>query len=136
MIPPGADVPTFLLSDGKLNEVPTLPASLRLAHVFAEFRRSLPAGALEANSLDTIGIHGKHFERILGPRFEFPQLKLGDPQRYIEHRSREQGRRGKPVSPTTLKKELVTLSGIWSWAARMELVHGTFPNQKLKYQGP
>lgn len=51
VIPDGADIPTFLLSDGKLNGKPSVPAPLTLGKLFQEYLVHLPDGAMESNSL-------------------------------------------------------------------------------------
>ena len=65
IIPEGADIPTFLLSDGKLNGKPKLPSPLTLSKLFQEYLDHLPDGAMESNSLYTAKVHMAHFERVL-----------------------------------------------------------------------
>lgn len=127
VIPDGADVPTFLLSDGKLNELPKAAKTLTLAELFDQYFASLPRGALEQNSLYTAQIHRKHFERILGRRFGIRDLKKRDLQRYIAKRSEEKTRKG-TVGPATIRKELSTLRTVWTFT---EL--GSFPSKGLKF---
>jgi integrase len=132
-LPEDADLATFLLSDGKLQQKPIVVASLTLTELFSQYKSSMPQGALETNSLYTVGIHLKHLQRLMGAKFSVRQLTLTDLQSYVERRSREAGRRKKPVSPVTMKKELATFSGVWTWALASGLVKGAFPNRALKY---
>jgi len=131
-IPDGADIPTFLLSDGKLNGKPTLPATLTLAKLFQGYLEHLPDGMMESNSLYTAKIHMAHFERVLGKAFPIKWLTLDDLQGYVQQRGKEKGRRQGKVSPTTMRKELTTLSAVWNWARTTRRVEGDFPNKGLR----
>lgn len=133
VIPEGADIPTFLLSDGKLNGKPTLPTPLSLSRLFQEYLSHLPDGVMESNSLYTAKIHMAHFERLLGKTFSVRGLSLDDLQGYVQQRGKEKGRRKGRVSPTTMRKELSTLSAVWSWARATGRVEGAFPNKGLRF---
>jgi integrase len=54
-------------------------------------------------------------------------------QQYVEQRSSEIGRRGKKISPVTVKKELTTLRGIWNWGMLNGLFEQPFPAKGLKF---
>ncbi len=73
-IPEGADVPQFLLSDGKRTEKPRVKKTLRLSDLFDEFFGSLPDGNLEESTLYGMHIHHRHFERLLG-KFHFREFR-------------------------------------------------------------
>lgn len=133
VIPDGADIPTFLLSDGKLNGKPTLPSPLTLSKLFQQYMAHLPDGTMESNSLYTAKIHMAHFERVLGKGFSVRGLTLDDLQGYVQQRGREKGRRKGRVSPTTMRKELSTFSAVWSWAKVTSRVEGPFPNKGLRF---
>ena len=133
IIPDGADIPTFLLSDGKLNGKPSLPAPLTLSKLFQEYLGHLPDGAMESNSLYTAKIHMAHFERVLGKAFSVRGLSLDDLQGYVQQRGKEKGRRKGRVSPTTMRKELSTFSAVWSWARATDRVEGPFSNKGLRF---
>ncbi len=132
-IPDGADVSTFLLTDGKLNGKPTAPQRVSISRLFDEYEKHLPDGALEANSLYTARIHLKHFEKILGPRFVIQDINKTVLQGYVNERAKASGRHGKKISPTTIRKELSTLSTVWSFADDTGYVSGVFPNRGLKF---
>ena len=132
-IPDGADPATFLLSDGKLEQGQSIPRSLRLAKLCDDYHQSLPDGTMEANSLYTAAIHMHHLERGFGPNYHVRELKLEDLQKYVARRSKQKGTRGRPVSPTTVKKELTTFSSVWNWARLRGYVDGPFPNKGLRY---
>jgi integrase len=133
VIPEDADIPTFLLSDGKLNEKPSLSAPLTLSKFFQDYLGQLPDGSMESNSLYTAKIHMVHFERILGEKFSVRSMGLFDLQRYVRERGKEKGRRDAFVSPTTIRKELATFSAIWNWGRAVGQVNGSFPNKGLRF---
>lgn len=132
-LPPGADLATFLLSDGKVGNRPAPVAHVSLENLFDQYRHSLPPGAMEANSLETVELHMRHLKRILGARFFVQNLTLPILQSYVEARCRQKGRSGQHISPVTVRKELTTFSSVWTWALRTGLVHGSFPNRGLRY---
>ena len=132
-VPADVDLPTYLLSDGRLDHPMAVPDAVRLGDLFDEFTESLPEGSMEANSLYTAKIHMNHLRRTLGARFVARDLSLSDLQKHIRKRSTEKGIRGRRVSPTTIKKELTTFSSVWSWARLSGYVDGPFPNSGLRY---
>ena len=79
-------MPTFLLSDGKLNGKPKLAAPLTLSKLFQEYLEHLPDGAMESNSLYTAKVHMAHFERVLGKGYSVRGLSLDDLQGYVQQR--------------------------------------------------
>ena len=98
-LPVGADIPTFLLSDGKLTKKPVLLPTLTLSQLFKEFFTSLPEGNLEDTTLYCMNLHRRHFERIIGVTFNVQQLTTEKLQSYVTKRSKEKGRRGGTVGP-------------------------------------
>lgn len=132
-IPDDVDFTTFIVSDGKL-ERPVVVHVLTLRELIERYEASLRVGALESNSISTIKLHLRHVMRILGPKLRADRLTFGDLQHFVDVRSLERGKRGRPISSVTVKKELASLSGVWNWAVRMELVRGRFPNQGLSFQ--
>ena len=111
VLPPGADLALFLLSDGRITskaEVEATPAILILGEL-SERYRAAHAGSVEANSLKTIATHFRHLERILGTDFPIGNLALGDLQKHIDRRRAEPGRNGKTVQGATARKEVTTL---------------------------
>ena len=106
-LPPGArELATFLLSDGRLSTKPELPDVLSFSDVFDAYRIAMSNGSMESNSLATIKIHANHLERIVGSELSLESLSFADLQKYVDTRSQEDGRRGRKVSPTTIKKEV------------------------------
>ncbi len=132
VIPDDADVPTFLLSDGKINQPVALPENLTLGQLIYQYEESLPKGAIEESTRYTIKIHASHLKEVLGESLSVRCLTRDDLQRYINTRAKKKGRHGKTLSPITIRKEVTTLSGIWTWAMAAGRV-GPFPNKGLKY---
>ena len=132
-LPPDADLLTFLLTDGKLARPVEISVGLTLGELCQRFLDALPQDSLEANTTYTIRIHLNHVKRSLGERFRVDTLSFADLQRYVDKRSRETGRRGKSISAVTIRKELTSFSGVWTWANRMALVKIPFPNKGLRY---
>jgi integrase len=130
--PPGADLPVFLLSDGKLASRPEVGPVLTLADLFDRYR-STQQGALEDSTLATIGTHMGHLTATLGAKFPVQGLSPADLQQHVERRARARGLRGRPLSPTTIRKEISSFSAVWTWANRMGLVVEPFPNRGLTY---
>jgi integrase len=133
VVPEDVDIMTFLISDGKLRAKPRPTESVTLQRVRDEYLESLPENALESNSLYTLNIHMRHFLKVIGASFRVRDLKQQTLQGYVNKRSKMEGRRGKPLSPTTIKKELASLSSIWKFAIESGYVTHPFPNRGLKF---
>ena len=129
-IPRGADVFLFLLSDGQVEHL-SLPDQLTLEGLVDEYKRAV-GSSVEESTLYTIGIHTAHLVRLLGKRFDPRTLRQEDLQGYIAKREREKSNRGTAITPTTIRKEIATLRGIWSWAPESYQL-GPFPGRKLRY---
>ena len=65
-IPTGADVATFLLSDGKLSQPIAVDPTVTLGSLFDGFFDSLPDDHLEDSTIYGMKVHRRHFERLLG----------------------------------------------------------------------
>lgn len=133
ILPPDADLMTFLLSDGKLTRPVEIAVGLSLGELCQQYLDQLPLGSLEANTVYTLKIHLKHLRRVLADRFRVDRMAFADLQRYVDTRAGEGGRRGKTISTVTIKKELSSFSGVWTWGVRMGLLKGVFPNKGLRY---
>jgi site-specific recombinase XerD len=132
-IPDGVDVATFVVSDGRLTQPVSVQQKLHLEELFRRYHESLPNGAMEENSLYTVNIHLNHCLKVFGRRCDVSQLTNADLQRYVRQRSKEKGRSDRPVSATTIKKELTSFSGVWTWAKQTGIVDGPFPNKGIRY---
>jgi hypothetical protein len=132
-LPHGADLPTFLLSDGKRTNKPEAPETLTFSVLRDRYLAAHSYGAMEDNSLETVKMHLRHFEKSLGASFPMPTLRLGHLQEHVERRSKAHGIHKRSISPTTLRKEAASLRAAWNWAVAAELLAGAFPNRGLKF---
>jgi hypothetical protein len=98
-IPEGADVVTFLLSDGKLSKKPVARTSITLTKLFTDFFDELPTGSLEESTIGVMKIHQRHLERIIGKRFIVQDLTNEELQKYATKRSKQ--KTGNAVRPAT-----------------------------------
>lgn len=132
-IPFGIDAGDFLLSGGRLTAALQLPNTLKLSALFDAYFSCLPEGNLEHSTISGMRQHERQLYRILGKSLDVRQLTTADLQRYIEKRSKEPGRRGRKVTPATIKKAIVTFRTVWNWGVEHGHVSGRFPNRGLKY---
>jgi integrase len=156
-IPPGADIGLFVATDGRLTHEPTTANTLPLETVFGlyavdcgyESRRRdkdkpdtddnliwSPVGKtanVEPSTLLTIRIHWRHLVRILGRQTPLGSLGFEELQNYIHRRTKQKNRQKNSISPVTIRKEMNTLSGFWTWAVSNKKIKGGFPGKKLKY---
>jgi hypothetical protein len=131
-LPNGADVPTFLLTDGKLTKKPTAEKKLTLSAVFEEFFKNLPQGSLEDSTLNVMKTHRRHIERIIGAKFSIRSLSTQDLQNYVTSRSKEKGSRGGKIAANTINKELVTFRTVWGWGVDTGKLDGPFPRKGVR----
>jgi integrase len=132
-VPPGVDIGDFLLSGGRISTKPNVPRILTLRELFDAYFTSLPEGSLEPSTIGGMRQHEKQLYRVFGESFSIQSLTTGELQRFVEKRSKDNGRRGRKVMPTTIKKAIVTLRTVWNWAVKSGRLTGRFPNQGLKY---
>lgn len=133
LVPDECDLPAFLLEDGKSPTPATVKNSCTVKQLVDEFIADLPAGSIEENSLYTLNIHLAHIVRLLTPDKSISRINFAALQDYVNKRSGEIGRRGQPISPTTIRKELSSFSGVWNWGIRMNKTKAAYPNKGLRY---
>jgi len=131
--PDGTDLGLFVVTAGRVANEPTTDHALPLGDLFDLYRESLPNGSIEDSTLLTIRIHLNHLARILKSTTSLTDVDVDVLQRYVNNRLKESNRRGTTLSPVTVKKEIATLSCMWSWAFNRGKVHGHFPGRGLKY---
>ncbi|APZ94899.1 hypothetical protein [Fuerstiella marisgermanici] len=131
-LPTSADVPTFLLSDGKLQEQITLTPVLRVGELLKKYLRSIPRDTLEQTTINTFGVHMRHIERQIGGRTLLNLVTKSALQEYVTARSKEPGRRGY-ISAATIRKEIATFGSLWNWAASEGFVDFEFPRKGLLF---
>ncbi len=143
VVPEGTDLKEFILSGGQVakptlppeppKEERTRPEPVTFGRIRDRYLETLSIGAVEASTYETTAMHLRHIERTLGEGFALPSLTLADLQGHVNRRSRQKGIRGRPLSPTTIKKEIASLRAAWNWGVQSGLVTGVFPNKGLKY---
>jgi hypothetical protein len=132
-IPAGADLAEFLLTDGKSHGQRKLPPSMPLGQLFDEYLQSIPDDSLEPQTLYVANIHIGHLKKAFWKHFSVHRLTEDDLQHYVIKRTKSKGRRGRPISTVTIKKELSTLRTLWNWARQRRYVSGDFPSRSLKF---
>jgi integrase len=135
VLPAGADVATFVLSDGRLDHRPTIKSNRlsTLSALLDEYLARLTPGSLEATTEHCVRIHIRHFKRVLGDKLLLQSIDLAALQAYVDERAKATGLRGKPLSATTIKKEMASLGMIWNWALQHEYVERPLPKKGLRY---
>jgi len=111
----------------------TLRGSVTIKQAWSVFKDSLPDDTLEQTTLGGMNTHIAHLSRLIGRAIKLNDIDKPFLQRYIDKRSREDGRYGRSVSIQTIKKELRTFSTVWNWMIEEKLVSHPFPNKKLRY---
>ena len=134
-LPPGADIGTFLLSDGKLNGHAEAAPPVRIL-TLGELREAYVEvhsnGAMEKNSLATVCMHLRHVITTLGKSFRIGSLAQADLQKHIDRRARKRYR-GRPLSAVTLRKEMASFRACWNWGVQAGQMKEMFPGRGLKY---
>jgi integrase len=131
-LPPGIDIPTFLLSDGRMSGPVQVSLVVTLKELIERYEKAISCGAVEESTLYTIRIHMKHLKAVLDEGLDVHSLTRNHLQEYVNRRRAQKNNRGGTISPVTIRKELATLSGAWTWGIGEGLV-GPFPNKGLKY---
>ncbi len=133
-IPEDADVPAFLLSDGRTNGKQKPQKRIpNLNQLVGEYLDSVPDNSVEESTLRSIRTHRKHLIRILGSTYRLAEMSFDDLQSYVDKRAKEKSHLGKRISATTIRKELVTLNTVWRWATRMGYVTKPLPKGGLRF---
>lgn len=114
VLPTGADLIQFLLTDGKVQSKFIFEKSLTLKELFEDYEKNFPSGAKEENTRRMERIHQRHLLKHFGQNFPITRLTRQAMQEYIQSRSKEKGRHDQPLSHVTIKKELSTLATVWN----------------------
>ena len=132
-LPTNVDVPTFLLSEGKLQVKHTIDDQ-RLSELFTHFFDSIPDGSLEPRTIAQMKSHRVHLEGFFGKNFSLVKLSFNELQKYVVKRSKGKGIRGRTTNSNTIKKEIVTLRSLWKWCvASGRIPKNPFPSSGLRY---
>jgi integrase len=133
VIPPGMTIIDFLKFDGR--PLPPEAPEVRQTKLSTLKDRYIEANkqSLEPTTLGCVKTHFGHFEKLFGKGYVVSSLTLPDLQDYVNKRSKQPGKNGRPLSATTIQKEINTLRTAWRWGAKSRLVAGPFPNDGLRY---
>jgi integrase len=134
-LPLGADLATFLLSDGKLagqSPAMPLPQVLTLVELSDLYIAVHSNEAMEENSLDTVRMHLRHVITTLGKPFQIGSLTTADLQKHVDRRARKHYR-GRPLSAVTLRKEMASFRACWNWGLQAGRLNRVFPGRGLKF---
>jgi integrase len=129
-LPPGADVATFILSDGRVEEKKKAAEIFQVGALLDEYLRTLTPDCLESTTEHCVNVHIRHFRRVFGEKQALNSLDL---QHYIDTRALDPGLRGKTLSATTIKKELGTLGMVWTWALAKGFVQEPLARKALRF---
>ncbi len=146
-IPDQVDLKEFLLAGGAMSRVsapPPAPAEgkpemavdstgVTLGSLRDQYLATMSIGAIEANSLSTVAMHLRHFERHFGLGLAMKDLTQAKLQNYVVERSKTKGIHKRPLSPATIRKEIASLRAAWNWAMQAGLLGHPFPNRGLKF---
>jgi integrase len=141
-VPEGMEVLSFIVGNGQVDRpsarpaedtVGTPPKEVTLGELKDRYLQTHAAGAMETNSLATVDMHLRHFLKTFGVNFPVHALTLAKLQEHVNHRAKRKGVRNRPLSPTTIRKEVASFRAAWNWAAQMGYVTGPFPSRGLKY---
>jgi integrase len=131
-LPPGGDIVAFVRHDGLTpQQAPVTRGEPTLADLRDRYIETHEA-SLQHHTMRGVRRHFRHLCRLLGDGFPIRKLSLADLQGYVEKRSKARGRSG-PLTPATIKKEIVTLRTAWNWGVRMKIVSGRYPYDGLRY---
>lgn len=131
-VPGKDDLPTLLLTDGKLNARPEAVKLITLSDFFKQYQGARPPGK-EKNTAYTEDIHIAHLLRLFGDRTSVADVP-GKLQSYVTTRAAEKSRGGDLISQVTIKKELGTLTSLWNrWGMRNRLVNMPLTLRNLEY---
>ena len=132
-LPDPSQVADSLIGEVAPRPVVQLPLGKTLRALIDEYLPSVSNGCLESNSVATLTIHLNHVRQVMGRNLRVESITFASLQKYVDTRSKARGRRGKPLSAATLRKELVSFGAMWTWATRMGYVKHPFPKQGLRY---
>ena len=78
-------------------------------------------------------IHERQLYNFFGKNYTLAKLSTSELQRYVENRSKDEGVRGRPVTPNTIKKALITFRTVWNWGIKNNRLTARFPHSGVKY---
>ena len=131
IVPEGADLALFLLTDGRLEKKVEIVRVLSLSALFDTYRTSFTVGAKEKITLKMENIHLRHLLRIIGDR-PVTEVTSGVVQQFVDKRSRETFK-DQMIKPKTVRKAIATLRYVMNWSARQGHTTTKFPEVELTF---
>lgn len=133
-IPDGIHPLDFLLADGKVDssDSPSGPTALTLDQLVKDFFGAIPDDSLEPTTLSQMTTHCGHLKRHFKGNFLVQTLTTEHLQLYANGRAKMKSHLKKPISASTINKELVTFGTMWRWASRCKKVDGIFPRKGVR----
>ena len=107
--------------------------SLSIGDLLRGYLGGINKDSMENSTWKMIEIHVRHLERIMGADRLVTEVSNDTLQKYINTRGGEKGRRGKNVSPTTIRKEITTLAAAWRWGLAEDRVSTPLSRKMLRY---
>ncbi len=132
VVPLGADLGLFLISDGKLEQPVEIARPVRLDEMFETYRTEFTAGAKEAITRAMEDVHLKHLTRLIGGETPVAAVTAALIQQFVDARSQEL-HKGHPLKPKTVRKAVATLRFVWNWSHRRGQVPTKFPEVELSF---
>lgn len=126
------DVAEFLLTDGKIRVPIPQPQLVTLEQAFAGYLQSLPRDAYEQSTLSITRFRMNVLRRIIGKNTPIGALNKSKLQEFVNRRSEETGKYGRPIHPSTIKSDLRVLSVVWTYAEDEGIVDSPFPGRRLR----
>ena len=132
--PADADIPTFLLSAGKVVDDPApILKPIILGDLRDRYLRTHANGSLEPKTIVMAEIHLRNLIRHFGERLPALKLTADLLQDYLLARGKAKGKKDAPIRATTIQKDIATLRAAWNLAVRTGSLVGTFPGRFLVY---
>lgn len=132
-LPQGARIVEFVQHDGRIPAArPIAAPEHKTLAILRDRYLETHAPSLEYHTVRGLKRHFKHFTSHFGEDYLVGTLTLADLQAYVAARAKARWR-SSPISPATVRKELVTLRTAWRWGVRMGFVEGRFPGEGLRY---
>ena len=132
--PADADIPTFLLSAGKIADDPTpVLKPLTLGNLRDRYLRTRANGSLESKTIVMAEIHFRNLIRHFGERMPALKFTADLLQDYLLARGKAKGKKEAPIRATTIHKDIATLRAAWNLAVHTSSLVGTFPGRFLVY---
>jgi len=131
VVPEGADLGLFLLTDGRLDRKVAVVRVLCLSELFEKYRTTFTLGAKEKITRKMEDIHLKHLLRVISNK-PVTEVSSGVVQQFVDARGQEKYL-GHTVKTKTVRKAVATLRYVMNWGARQGFTTTKFPEVELTF---